>query len=56
MINVERIEIMEKKVYIQPATDISNLIVQNVMLTISSGGTPPDEGPAHAPKHGDIIP
>ena len=47
---------MKKNRYIQPATDVAVVSVVNLMLTVSNGGTPPDEGPASAPARGNAIP
>lgn len=48
---------MKKNLYNQPKTEIAIYCVANVMLTVSNGGTPPNEDPAHAPgRKGDIIP
>ena len=49
---------MSKKIYIQPEMAVTALApFGQVMLNISSGGTPPDEGAAHAPgRRGTVIP
>ena len=39
-----------KKQYNQPKTEIAIYCVDNLMLSVSNGGTPPDEGAAHAPE------
>lgn len=47
---------MERKNYIQPATEVVMMHVENLMLTVSNGGgTPPDDGPAHI-RRGTCIP
>ena len=57
MFNVEKNLVMKKMKYNQPKTEIFDVRIENVMLTVSNGGNPPDEGPAHAPaRKGDIIP
>jgi len=38
-----------KKNYNQPKTEIFDVRLENLMLSVSNGGTPPDEGPAHGP-------
>lgn len=38
-----------KRIYKQPITDVTIIRVTNLMLSVSNGGTPPDEGSAHAP-------
>ncbi len=38
-----------KKLYNQPKTEIFDVRLDNIMLSVSNGGTPPDEEPAHAP-------
>ena len=48
---------MKKKIYYQPIVEATTLTPHTfVMATVSDGGTPPDEGPAHAPKKGTSIP
>ena len=51
---------MKKKLYNQPATEITDLIGGYMMqsgLTVSPGTADPTDPPAvHAPKRGEIIP
>ena len=49
---------MKKNMYIQPQTEVLSINSEYLMqgVTVSPGGTPPDEGPAHAPKRGEAIP
>ena len=46
------------KMYKQPSTEVAAVNTEYMMLdlNVSNGGTPPDEGPAHAPARGEIIP
>ena len=46
------------KMYKQPSTEVALVKTEYVLqgFKVSDGGTPPDEGGAHAPRRGDIIP
>ena len=47
---------MKRKIYNQPATEVIDVRIENLMLSVSNGGvTPPDEGPAHAPRRGGSL-
>lgn len=45
-----------KKIYNQPTTDILEMNVENLMLTVSVNGGGGGGGSAHAPAKGDVIP
>ena len=46
---------MDKKNYNQPKTEIFNVRIENLMLTVSTNSGGGGGGSAHAPKKGDII-
>lgn len=48
----------KKNMYIQPQTEVTTVNTEHVMqgFKVSDGGNPPDEGSAHAPLRGEIIP
>ena len=45
-----------KKIYNQPTTDILEMNVENLMLTVSVNGGGGGGGSAHAPAKGEVIP
>ena len=47
---------MKKIIYNQPTTDILEMNVENLMLTVSVNGGGGGGGSAHAPAKGDVIP
>ena len=47
---------MKRKNYIQPATEVVMMHVENLMLAVSNGGETPPPGGAHAPRRGTDIP
>ena len=47
---------MKKIIYNQPTTDILEMNVENLMLTVSVNGGGGGGGSAHAPAKGEVIP